>query len=525
VKASDLFVRCLEQEGVELVFGIPGEETIDLIDSLSRSPIRFVLVRHEQAAAFMADVYGRLTGKPGVCLATLGPGATNLVTGVANAHVDRSPLIAITGQAERSRLHKESHQNIDTVGLFRCITKYDEQIKVARTIPEVVRKAFRQATLESPGAVHIQLPEDVAAEDVDGAPLPVIPEPETFPDERQLDGAMQWIERAERPIVLAGNGVIRGRAWQALRAWIEKANLPMVNTFMAKGILPKNHPLNLFTVGTKPAHPDLRPLYSADLVIAVGYDLVEYDPVVWNPDGSRHIVYIHTVPAEVDEHFPVVCELIGNIAKSLEALAAKVKRRPDSEIHRNIRARILEDEESHRDLPHAVMRVLTERLPENAVVVSDVGLHKVWLAKSYHPKQPNRTIIFNGFASMGGAVPGAIAAKLVHPQDPVVAVSGDGGFLMNGVELETARRLGLPFTVVVFNDRRYSLIAKKQRDAHLPVTDISFTNPDFEWFAKSFGARYAYAENRTQFEQALQQSLPSTVPAIVEVQLPEPGRD
>jgi acetolactate synthase-1/2/3 large subunit len=523
MKASDLLVRCLEAEGVEYIFGIPGEENIDLMDSLTRSSIRFVLTRHEQAAAFMADVYGRLTGRPGVCLATLGPGATNLVTGVANAHLDRSPLVAITGQAARTRLHKESHQNVDTIQLFKGITKYDQQILSPRTIPEVVRKAFALAASDNPGAVHLQLPEDVARAEVDGRPLPIGRTAETYSDGHSLREAAKLIMDAERPIVLAGNGVIRDRAWTEVRKLIEKANLPLVNTFMAKGILPFNHPRNLFTVGGKPYPTGLRPLHEADLVIAIGFDLVEYDPATWNADGRRRVLHIHNVPAETDAHFPVELDLVGDLRYTLRALTDLVTSRPEPRVHDSIRARRLEalatPPSPAEEFAHSVLWTLTERLPKEAIVIADVGLHKVWTARWYQPKEPGRTILFNGLAAMGASLPGAIAARLAQPNSPVIVLSGDGGFLMNSQELETAKRLGLDFCVIVFNDERYSLIERKQRDAHLAVTQVSFTNPDFRLYAESFGVTYRRATNAEQFTAQLDAALTSGELNLLEVVL------
>ncbi|MFD1673115.1 acetolactate synthase large subunit [Alicyclobacillus fodiniaquatilis] len=526
MKASDLLVRCLESEGVEYIFGIPGEENIDLMDSLSRSPIQFVLTRHEQGAAFMADVYARVTGKPGVCLATLGPGATNLITGVANAHLDRSPVIAITGQAARTRLHKESHQNVDTVQLFKSITKYDQQILSARTIPEIVRKAFEQAVSGSPGAVHLQLPEDVARDEVpaDVQPLSVFrQEAKARPLEDALGEAARLITEAKRPIILAGNGIIRTEAWDEVEKLVTTANLPLVNTFMAKGLLPFDHPRNLFTVGGTPYPVGLRPLHEADLIIAIGFDLVEYDPVNWNRDQTRRVLNIHSVPAETDAHFPVVLDLVGDIKETLTALEQLVERRPDPTNHDAIRARRLQALTSiptpHEALPRQVMWALSKQLPQNAVVISDVGLHKVWVSRWYQPKAPGRTIIFNGFASMGGSLPGALASRLAKPHDPVVVVTGDAGFLMNAQELETAKRLGLVFTVVIFNDRCLSLIEKHQQDANLAVTDVTFTNPDFALFAKSFGVDHRVVNSAEQFSVALDEAVSSARLNLLEVVL------
>lgn len=523
MKASDLIVHCLESEGVEYIFGLPGEENIDFMDSLTRSSIQFVLTRHEQAAAFMADVYGRLTGKPGICLATLGPGATNLMTGVANAHLDRSPLIAITGQAERTRLHKESHQNVDTIQLFKGITKYNQQILSAQTIPEIIRKAFDMATTESPGAVHLQLPEDVAQDEVNGHPLSIGCKAEAFPDEGSLRDAAALIMAAKRPIILAGNGVIRSKAWVELERLVDMSNVPYVNTFMAKGILDFHHPRNLFTVGGDPYTFDLRPLAKADLVIAIGFDRVEYDPVVWNEDQSRKVLHIHTIPSETDAHFPVALDLVGDLRHSLAALSDLVNKRQDPKEHDQIRIRRLEELQTisspEEELPRKVMWSLSEHLPKESIVISDVGLHKVWLSRWYQPEGPDQTIVYNGLAAMGASLPGALASRLARPDSPVVVVTGDGGFLMNSQELETAQRLGLDFTVIIFNDQRYTLIERHQSNNNLAVTQIAFNNPDFATYARSFGAEHRRVATSEAFTQALTEAVNSRRLNLLEVVL------
>lgn len=524
LKASDLFVRALENEEVEYIFGLPGEENIDLIDSLTRSDIKFITTRHEQGAAFMADTYGRLTGKPGVCLSTLGPGASNLVTGVANAHLDKVPLVALTGQTARTKLHKESHQNVDTLKLFSGITKYNQAVIVAETIPEVIRKAFAMTLRETPGASHIQLPKDTAAEEVEATEMLTLPE-EFSPEVPQaaIERAASIISKAVNPVILAGNGIIRSRVWNEMRNFVDTTNIPVVSTFMAKGIVPFEHPRNLFSVGGKPYPPGLRPLHASDLVIAVGFDLVEYDPVTWNADRTRKIINIHSSPAEVDKHFPVAVDLTGSIGLTLDRLSHDLERREDTSLHDGIREKRLTEMRSVADeaekLPKTVMKSLTDTLPEDTVLISDVGLHKVWVSRWYHPKKAGKTIVFNGFASMGASLPGAIAAKLALPSNHVVAVSGDGGFMMNVQELETARRLDLGLAVIVFNDGKYSLIEKEQIDSGFKPAHISFTNPDFRILAESYGADYYSSSNGEEFTAALSDFLEKDRLSIIEVKL------
>ncbi|AKA48646.1 hypothetical protein IX51_05520 [uncultured archaeon] len=521
MKASDLFVKCMEAEGVKYIFGLPGEENIDLVDSISKSDIKFIVTRHEQGAAFMADVYGRITGNPGVCLSTLGPGATNLLTGVANAHLDKVPLLAITAQAQTTRLHKESHQNVDTIKLFSGITKYNQPVMDASTIPEIIRKGVHLTTHTTPGAVHIQLPENIAKEETTGEPLPHLYQFPVEPEKQTYEAVAAEIMKAENPIVLAGNGVIRSRAWKELKAFIDQTNIPMVNTFMSKGILPFDHPRNLFSVGGVPYPVGLRPLHAADLVIAVGFDLVEYDPINWNADRKRKIINIHTVSLETDEHFPIELDVVGNLKLILNSLSAHIKRREDTSVHDQIRERRLKElttvPNKFEELPRKVMWHLNEAMPENAFLISDVGLHKVWVSRWYQPKSPGKTIVFNGFASMGGSVPGAIACKLAKPEDPVVVVAGDGGFLMNVQELETARRIGTNFTAIVFNDGRYSLIAEHQMMSGLPVSNVFFSNPDLSLLAKSFGMSYFRAESEDDFKKAFEASVNSDSMNLIEV--------
>lgn len=523
-KASDLFVRALENEKVEFIFGLPGEENIDILDSLSRSNIRFITTRHEQGAAFMADAYGRFTRKPGVCLSTLGPGATNLLTGVANAHLDKVPLVALTGQAPRYKLHKESHQNVDTIKLFSGITKYNQPVILPETIPEIVRKSFSLAVKEQPGACHIQVPTDVASSETEPiALLPIPIEGESVVADSLIRAAAQVITRSAEPIILAGNGIIRSRAWNELGEFVRNTNIPMVSTFMAKGIIPFENQNNLFSVGGEPYPPGMRPLHASDLIIAVGFDLVEYDPVTWNSDRSRSIVNIHSLPAESDEHFPVAVDLVGSIERTLQMLSVKLKRREDSKLHAEIRSRRLAEMEAETDgkyrLPKRVMRILTEKLPEHSDLISDVGLHKVWVSRWYHPKEAGHTVIYNGFASMGASLPAAIAAKLVHPDHHVIAVSGDGGFLMNVQELETARRLNLAFTLIVFNDGKFSLIEHEQVKMGFNPAFVNFTNPEFRSLSESFGCSYHLCRDDEEFADALDVSLNDSRVSIIEVRL------
>jgi len=423
MKGSDLFVKALLNEGVKHIFGIPGEENIDLLDSIANSDIDFILTRHEQGAAFMADAYARVKKSPGVCLSTLGPGATNLLTGVANAHLDKVPVIAITAQAPRDRLHKESHQNVDTLALFSGVTKYDRAILVCESIPEIVRKAFAVSMKEPRGASHIQLPEDIGKIQIESANLIPIPDEAIFEANVSIiKKAAEEINKARNPIILAGNGVIRFSAWKCVEEFVHSNNIPIVTTFMAKGIISFDDPMNFFVVGGRPYPNKLRPLINSDLIIAIGFDMVEYDPVIWNKDSSRRVINISMNQAESDEHFPVSYDLVGDMEFSMNTLTKYVKKKEISKEYEEIRERrkefIKSPGEGKEALAKEIIQQLNELSSENTLLISDVGLHKVWISRFYHPKAPDRTIIYNGFASMGGALPASIGAKVANESYP-----------------------------------------------------------------------------------------------------------
>ncbi len=493
MKAADLFVRCLENENVEYVFGVPGEEILQLVDSLSTSTVQFVTSRHEQGAAFMADVYGRLTGRAGVCLSTLGPGATNLVTGVADANMDMAPLVAVSGQAPTTRLHKKSHQVIDLVDLFEPITKFSAQVRTPEIIPEIVRKAFKLAEAETPGACFIELPQNVAEEDLAElpplrrqSPLPPSPNPIA------LEYVAKLIDAAQRPLVMAGHGVVRAGAADRLVAFAETLNIPVVTTFMAKGVMPASHRMFLGTTGLQSKDYNFCGFKRADLVICVGYDMVEYHPYLWRRE-SQNVVHIHSAPAEVDEHYILSGGLVGDIGASISALTARCchhRHRLSGAPRRSLLAEIQEraHDQGFPVKPQKIVHDLRQALAPDDIVISDVGAHKMWLARLYPTERPNTCIISNGFAAMGIALPGAVAAALVHPGKHVVAVTGDGGFMLNSQELETAVRLGLSFVVLIWNDSSYGLIEWKQICQLGRTSCVDFGNPDFVQYAKSFGA-------------------------------------
>src|SRR5437763_3251447 len=446
-KASDLFVECLEAEGVKHVFGIPGEETLDLNESLSESSIQFVPVRHEQGGAYMADVYGRLTGRAGVCLGTLGPGATNLVTAVADAYLDRAPLVALTGQADLERMHKESHQYIDVVRLMRPITKWNARISDPAIIPEVVRKAFKLAETEKPGATHIELPEDVMAGEVEGEPLPRHAAPQPEPSARELLKAADFIRGALNPVALAGNGVIRAGAAPALREFTRATGIPVAQTFMGKGVVDSTDPASLGTVGLQAGDYRMAGFDQADVVLAIGYDLVEHSPKHWNGARDKTIVCIDTLPAEIDEYFIPEVELVGDIYHVLSRLGEECRHLPHSGGSRHLNDVVFSyfegaGKDAHWPMqPPRALWELRQALGRDDILVSDVGLHKLWIGRMFPAHEPNTVLIANGLAGMGFAIPAAIAAKLVNPNRKVVAVGGEGGTIVNLLELDNTRRV------------------------------------------------------------------------------------
>jgi len=521
MKAAELFVRCLENEGIEYIFGIPGEENLDLMDALLESSIRFITVRHEQGGAFMADVYGRITGKAGVCLATLGPGATNLITGVADANMDHAPLVAIAGQASTHRLHKESHQVLDLEQMFQPVTKYSSRLLSPDIIPEVVRKAFKLAQTEKTGASFIEFPENVAEMEIEDHPLPVknpmLPEPAS----NQVERAARVISEARSPLILAGNGVIRAKAWQQLADFAEKLNIPVANTFMAKGVMPFKHHLTLGSAGLQAKDYVHCGFESADVIICIGYDLVEYHPYLWHPSRDRTIVHIDTMPAEVDAYYSVKVGVVGDIKHSLIRVGELATPHTGHTLRPLREALIKEMNACSKDMafpvkPQKIIWDLRTALELEDIVVCDVGAHKMWMARMFRCEIPNTCIISNGFASMGIAVPGAVAAKLARPERKVVAVTGDAGFLMNVQEIETAVRLQTPLVVLIWNDCGYGLIKWKQMNQFGRISHVDFGNPDFVKLADSFGAVGVRIERTEDLLPSLRKALESDSVTIID---------
>ena len=529
MKASDLFVKCLEEEGIEYIFGVPGEENADFMMSLEKSTkIQFILTRHEQGAAFMAEIYGRLTGNPAGCLATLGPGATNLITGVADSNMDRAPMLVLTGQGASTRLHKESHQVMDVVKMFEPVTKWAETVLHPETIPEIVRKAVRLARSEKPGACLIELPEDIAKLETDELPI----EPRRFrrpvPDDKIMDNVFEHFKNAKRPIILAGNGCIRKRASKQLRKLAEKTGIGVICTFMGKGCVDMDDESCLYTIGLGAKDLVACALDASDLIITIGYDMVEYHPKLWNPDGDKNIIHIDFLPSEIDKNYHPLVEVVGDLAHALWMLNQRVEKHNsfdfDFSQQRATRRDMATDFAEHAQdntqgaiRPQKVLWDVRQAMGPDDILLSDVGAHKMWIARYYQCHEPNTCLIPNGFCSMGFALPGAIAASMVNPDKRILAISGDAGFMMNVQEMETAKRLNCNMVAMVWEDHAYGLIAWKQTNEFGRHTELDFGNPNWKQLASSFGWNGHYVSDSTTLLDNLETAFTQSGPSLVVV--------
>lgn len=527
MKASDLFVQALEREGIEYVFGVTGEENADFVQSLRHSDrIRFVLTRHEQGAAFMAEVYGKLTGNPAVCLGTLGPGATNLITGVADANMDHAPLIVVTGQGATTRQHKESHQVMDVVGMYEPVTKWARAVQHPDSIPEMVRKGVRTARGEKPGAIHIELAEDIAKMETTAEPM----EPRRFrragPDDKVSDEAYEIIRNARAPVVIAGNGAVRKRAANQLRRLGEQTGIPVTTTFMGKGAVDYAADYALYSIGLGQWDHIADAIQDADVVITVGYDLVEYPPRLWNPEARDTIIHIDFDPAEIDYEYHPAVELVGDVAHALWQLNRRFERDGvpdyDHSVQHAARERMRADLEAHADddtegfiRPQKAIWDVRRCLGPDDIVLSGVGAHKMWVGRHYHCHEPNTCLIPNGFCSMGMPLPGGIGAAFVAGDRKIVGIAGDGDFMMNVQEMETARRFDCDITMLVWEDGGYGLIAWKQDDHFGDHTDLAFGNPDWLGLAQCFGWYGQYVANARDLRPALESAIAHPGPALV----------
>lgn len=521
---AELIVECLENEGVTHVFGIPGEENIRLVDALSRSSIDYVLTRHEQGASFMAEVYGRLTGKAGVCSATLGPGAINLLLGVADATTNSTPVLALSAQVGMQRSYKESHQGVDLVSMFAPVTKWSALVATPGAVPEMVRKAFKLAQTERPGAVYLAVPEDVESADAPAEAVPLrvnVPQPDD-PSAAQIARAAEILRTASNPVLLAGHGAARGGAADAVRRFAESLGIPVATTFHGKGVLPDDHPLALGAVGFMRHDYVNFGFDQADVIVAAGYELQEFDPVRINPGGDTKIIHVHRFPAEVDAHYDVAVGLHADIGRCLDALAEAVDRDHPPALGRERIQQLLSQELDRGRVddrfPLAPARIVADTraaLARDDIVLVDTGALKMWMARLYPTYEPNTCLISNGLSTMAWTLPGAIAAKIARPRANILVATGDGAFLMNSQEIETALRVGTPMVVLVWVDDAYGLISWKMDLEIGHNVDTRFTNPDFVAYAESFGARGYRISSADELLPTLREALEADTVSII----------
>lgn len=524
MKTSDLFVKALENEGVEVIFGIPGEENLDFLESLRQSPIKLVLTRHEQGAGFMAATFGRLTGKPGVCLATLGPGATNLVTPAAYAQLGGMPMLMITGQKPIKNSKQGQFQIVDIVDMMRPITKYTKQVVHGNTISAIVREAFRVATEERPGAVHIELPEDIAAETVQDVVYPVQTNRRPDADKQAIAKAIEMIEQAKMPLVLVGAGANRKRTSKALTDFIERTGIPFFNTQLGKGVVDERHISFLGTAALSDYDFLHCAVDRADLIINVGHDVIEKPPFFMEHGGTK-VIHINFLSAQVDSVYFPQLNVVGDIATSINNINASLQNQShwDISYFQKIKQDVIFNLSRYMDddrfpmLPQSVVGTIRKQLPDNGIVTLDNGVYKIWFARNFSCYQPNTLILDNALATMGAGLPSAIAAKMVEPDRQVISVCGDGGFMMNSQEIETAVRLGLDLTVIILNDSAYGMIKWKQKGMGFENFGLDYGNPDFVKYAESYGANGYRPSSKIEFSEILEKVLGSSGVHIIDL--------
>lgn len=524
-KASDLFVKALENEGVEYVFGIPGEENLDLLDSINHSSIKLILTRHEQGAGFMAATYGRLTGKPGVCLSTLGPGATNLVTPAAYAQLGAMPMLMITGQKPIKESKQGRFQIIDVVDMMRPITKFTRQIVSGNAIPSSVREAFRIAVEERPGAVHLELPEDIAEEKVEKWLLPVKQTRRPDANETSIQAAADLIHNAKRPLLLIGAGANRNRTSTALTTFIEESGIPFFNTQMGKGVVDEDHPLFMGTAALSANDYLHCAIKKADLIINVGHDIIEKPPFFMEK-GGKQVIHINFFPAQIDKVYFPQLDVVGDIATSIQHLGKVIVKQKHwdfsfyKKLKKEIEKHVKEKENDSRFpiIPQYLVSAVRKAMPPEGIVTLDNGIYKIWFARNYLCHAPNTLLLDNALAAMGAGLPSAIAAALVYPDNKVITVCGDGGFMMNSQELETAVRLGLNISVLIVNDSAYGMIKWKQTALGFDDYGLTFKNPDFVKYAESYGAAGHRIEKGEDLEKCLTKCL--SIPGVHVIDVP-----
>lgn len=528
MKASDLFIKALENEGVEYIFGLPGEENLDFLESIRKSnKIKFVLTRHEQGAGFMAATYGRLTGKPGVCLSTLGPGATNLVTPAAYAQLGAMPLVLITGQKPIKKSKQGKFQIIDVVEMMQPLTKISSQVNHGTHIPSIVRESFRLAKEERPGAVHIELPEDIAQEEIEDPSLfDVVDYRIPHASNESILEAVKLIEDAKNPLILIGAGANRKRASVALTQFVDRIGIPFFNTQMGKGIVDERHPLYLGTAALSDYDFLHEAIDYADLIINVGHDTIEKPPFFMNPEDKRKVIHLNFFPAEIDEVYFPQLNVIGDIASSILSLTEKLKYCASKwntdfflDVKENVISHLSKYEKDDRFpiLPQTTVKIIRDTLPDDGIVTLDNGIYKIWFARNYPAYLQNSVILDNALATMGAGLPSAMMAKELYPDKKVISVNGDGGFMMNSQELETSVRLGLDLVVIVLNDNAYGMIQWKQEGEGLPKYGLDYGNPDLVKYAESFGATGHRPESVDDFKVILEKALDSKGVQVIDL--------
>lgn len=525
-RACDLLVDALQQEGVDRIFGVPGEENLDLLDALSRSDIKFVLTRHEQAAGFMAATYGRLTGRPGVCMATLGPGATNLMTAAAYANLGAMPLVMITGQKPMTDNQQGQFQLLDVVGMMQPVTKSARRIDAAGQIPSLLRQAFRTAASERPGAVHLELPEDIAREETDAQPIPVSSVAPVHADKGSIKQVADRLRTAERPLLVIGAAANREQVCLELRSFVDATDIRFVTTQMGKGVVAEDHPACLGTAALSSGDFVNRAIDAADVILNIGHDVVEKPPFVMDEDDAgRTVIHISDHPAQIDPVYRPQMEVIGDLASSISRLTDAIGTKLDhdvdlfAKVKQSLRQHIQRDQADDRFpmLPQRLVADLRSSLSAEDIIALDNGIYKLWFARNYESLSPNSVLLDNALASMGAGLPSAMAAAMLYPDRKVVAVCGDGGFMMNSAEVETAVRLQLNLVVLILRDDALGMIRWKQQDLDYQDFGLSFSNPDFVRYAEAYGATGHRIESAAEFCETLARAFDQGGVHLVEV--------
>ncbi len=513
-KASDLFIQCLEDEGVEYIFGVPGEENLDFLDSLSRSTkIKLILTRHEQGAGFMAATYGRHTGKTGVCLATLGPGATNFVTAAAYAQLGGMPMMMITGQKPIKKSKQGRFQILDVVAMMGPITKYTYQMASADNIPSRVREAIRLAEEEKPGAVHLELPEDIADEDTDSVPIPRSSARRPSADPKAVAAAVAKLEAAKAPILVIGAGANRTMTSKMIREFVDKTGIPFLTTQLGKGVIDERHPKFVGCAALSAGDFVHRAVEASDCIVNIGHDVIEKPPFFMKTGGA-HVIHVSTRTAEVDPvYFPQI-EVIGDIANAIWQMKESIIPRDwDSDMMLKARTAevahtaTLDDDVRFPIYPPHLVREVRAAMPEDGIICLDNGVYKIWFARGYTAYRPNTVLLDNALATMGAGLPSAMMSSMVYPDRKVMAICGDGGFMMNSQEMETAVRLKLNITVLILNDNSYGMIRWKQANMGFKDWGLTYGNPDFVKYAESYGAHGHRVESAAHLKELLAHTL------------------